>query len=256
MKPFFDPTVRITPSVVNGRLVYDSFGLIQFRMGFWVEGREVDHLTVVSGQASNQVLQLCSERVAGSGSPIGEGCYTLGDPDATRRINWASGKVGDYGASFKSGLGPVWVGIHIAAGFRSTSYDLGIHPDWNQDDGYPGTNGCLGIPCPARNLVGVQRVVGMFSSYDLAFMVVDLGLGTVPTPPGQVQLPAPPSLYRAKLFARPGAIKAYRNGDLVNALAARLDYHTSQLGVAINGSQIDPSKIESVTLEVAYRAGK
>lgn len=254
---FYRPTVRVTPSVVNGKLVYDSFGLIQFRCGFWVEGREVEHLTIVSGQASNQVLQKCGERVAGSGAPIGEGCYTLGDDDATRRINWASGRVGDYSASFKSGLGPIWIGIHIADGYKSSSYDLGFHGDWNQDDGYPGTNGCMGVPCPARSTTGLKRVASMFAAYDLGFLVVDLGLGTVPKPPGlPAQVEAPPPVYRAKLFARPGAIKAYRNGDLVSALAARLDYHNGLIEVALNGSQIDPSKIESVTLEVAYRAGK
>lgn len=262
MKPselFDKPTMRLTPSIVGGVLVRDVFGLIQFRSALWVGGKELDHLTVVSGQASNQLLQKCSDRIAGSGAPIGEGVYDLGDPDATRRVNWASGKVGDYGASFKAGLGPIWIGIHAAKGYKSTTYDLGQHADWNQDEGYPGTNGCMGVPTPGHDLTGLKRLAGWYAAHDIAQMVVDLGLGTVPRPTLAMAQPAPPApaIHRAKLYARPGVIRGYRDEAETLALSARVDFHDGRLGVALNGEQLDASKIESLTLELAYKkAGK
>lgn len=257
MKPFEDPTIRLTPSIVSGEPVKDAFGLVQFRLALWVAGVEKDHLTVVSGQAANQSLLKCRDRVAGSGAPVGEGVYDLGDPDAKRRINWA-GAVGDYSRSHAAGLGPIWIGIHQTPEYPSTTFDLGLHADWNQDEGFPGTLGCTGIPTPGHTLRGLQKVVGWFTSYDIARYVVDLGFGTVPHPPiGQAQpLPKPPALTWAKLYARPGKTQAFLGGADAKALAARVDFHDGKLGIAVNGEQLDYSTIESLKLEVAYKAGK
>jgi hypothetical protein len=65
-----------------------------------------------------------------------------------------------------------------------------------------------------------------------------------------------PTIHRVKLYAKPGKCVAYRDGVSQDALAARLDYHSGKLGLAINGVQLPLDMIESVNIEVAYKAGK
>jgi hypothetical protein len=51
-----------------------------------------------------------------------------------------------------------------------------------------------------------------------------------------------------------GRLAAYRNGDPAKTLRARIELDSGVLGVTINGVQFPPDQIESVRLEVAYRA--
>lgn len=259
MKLFSEPTLRLTPSWADEKrtqLVRDRHGLIAFRLALWVEGKEVDHMPVVSGQASNQVLLRCTNRVPGCAAPIGEGCYKLGDPDAIQRINWASGRPGDYSASFKAGLGPIWVGIHPAPGYPCSTSDFGLHADWNADGGYPGTLGCTGIPTPAKSLTRLKQLASWFAEHSPADYVVDHGFGTVPHPQAKVdgRPVAVEVLHRDKLFFNDGRLTVYRNGDPAKTLKARIEVDSGVLGVTINGVQFPPDQIEFVRLEVAYKA--
>ena len=181
MKLFQDATLRLTPGQA-----LNSEGLMLFRLALWVGGQEVDHLTAVSGQPTNQALLTCTARAAGCQAPIGEGVYRLGDADAVRRVNWASGRPGDFSGSFPvrgDGLGPIWIGIHPTPEYPCDTTDYGIHPDWNES-GSPGTLGCTGIQGETgpRDLGRLKRLVSWFDHNDIANYVVDHGRGTVPRP--------------------------------------------------------------------------
>lgn len=80
----------------------------------------------------------------------------------------------------------------------------------------------------------------------------DWGLGTINRP----KVAAEPELHRVKLYAKPGKCVAYRDGVSQEALSARLDFHSGKLGLAINGSQLPLDQIVTVSIEVAYVAGK
>lgn len=86
-------------------------GLIVFRLAVWEGKKELDHTWAVSGQPGRQNLRLARQRHPGSMEPLGEGIYSLGDPDAIRKVNWASGIPGQYSGTFGPGLGPCWVAI-------------------------------------------------------------------------------------------------------------------------------------------------
>jgi len=256
MKLFTDPTLRLTPSWADAKrtqLVRDGYGLIAFRLALWVGGKEVDHMAVVSGQAYNQALMTCTERQPGCAAPVGEGVYALGDPDATRRINWASGVVGNYGASFRAGLGPIWTGIHATAEYPCSTSDFGFHADWNADEGMPGTLGCTGLPTPGKSLVALKQYASWQAQYDVSRYVVDHGMGTVPRPSATVDGKATPVevlpvKHWTKLFANGGKIAALRDGVEQQALTVRLDYHHDKLGVAVNGVQLPADQVASLQL--------
>lgn len=187
-----NPFLRLVPTFnEDGSLRYNSQDLIRFNLQLWDTGKLVDKAAVVSGQPSKrQILNRARDRRPGSMQPIGEAVYRLGDPDATRGVNWASGKVGDYSGSFGPGLGPVWVGIHPVAGnvYGLKSFDLGLHEDENEyyrqnPELYsPGTSGCVGVQhrVPGDNTRLVD-VVTWFQEYTLKYLLVDMGFGTVPT---------------------------------------------------------------------------
>jgi hypothetical protein len=122
-----------------------------------------------------------------------------------------------------------------------------LHLDANRSYA-PGSAGCV---CPV-DLAGLQTVVSWWAAGTPDRLEVDWGLGTVarPTVTGEEQI------HRVKLYAKPGKCVAYRDGVSQDALAARLDYHSGKLGLAINGVQLPLDMIESVNIEVAYKAGK
>lgn len=169
--------LRLTPGQSQ-----TASGLLIFRLGLWVDGKEADHTWAVSGQPGRQTLRKGRDRWPGSMEPIGEGVYDLGDSDAKNRVNWASGQEGNFAGSFGSALGPAWIGIHPRPGQGIRSYDFGIHADANQDWS-PGTSGCVGIQEDTPgSLARLKRVVGWFSAYDVSKLEVDHGFGTVPKP--------------------------------------------------------------------------
>lgn len=179
--------LRVTPGGSQ-----TSAGLHVLRLALWTPRTasaapvERDHTWAVSGQPGRQVFRLAKERWPGSMEPIGEGVYQLGDPDARKRVNWASGRAGDYSGTFGSGLGPAWVGIHALPGnpYGLLSWDLGLHADDNQAWS-PGTSGCLGIQednPPARDFRRLRQVMSWFEAWDVSRLQVDWGLGTVGKP--------------------------------------------------------------------------
>jgi hypothetical protein len=258
VKLYEKPTLRLTPTRdAKGNLVYNEHGLIVFRLGLWVGGREIGKIPAVSGQAYNQALLTCRERESGNGGPLGEGVYNLGDSDShpTRRINWAGG-VGNYQASHKPGLGPLWVGIHAHPDYPGNAVALGLHADWNRDAGAPGTIGCVGIDSVPGDVADLKTVAAWFSQYDIAHLVVDYGLGTVPRPATAEPEPKPKPARTAwtKLYANGGRLQAFSGSDEPQAaLKVRLDYHSNRLGLAINDKQIPPELVESVRVEIAIR---
>ena len=64
------------------------------------------------------------------------------------------------------------------------------------------------------------------------------------------------TIHRAKIYAKPGSCVAYRDGVSQKALTARVDYQSGKLSLAINGMVLPLDTIESVSLEVAYKAKK
>lgn len=200
-----DPTWRMTPSRDSrGVLIRDSVGLILFRLGLWVGGVEIAYFPVVSGQPAHQRLLTCDERPESDGSPLGEAEYDMGDSDAhdSFEINWAGGH-GNYSKVYSGGLGPFWVGLHLRKGYNGLLDDAGIHCDWNEDEGAPGTLACVGIQGEesARDLDRAQEFVELQERYHARVLVVDHGLGTVPKPqPKKVQ---PVSGHVYKGFGKP-----------------------------------------------------
>ena len=219
---------RGTPGQVN------TEGIEPLRLALWVEGKETDHILAYSGAPGAQNFRTLDNERRGLLEPIPEGVYREVGP-----LEWA-GAIGNYQASWSSSLGPVVAQLY---GERA----IMLHLDANRSYA-PGSAGCV---CPI-DMVGLKAVVSWWAGGLPDRLEVDWGLGTVgrPTVAGEEQI------HRVKLYAKPPKCVAYRDGVSQDALAARLDFHGGKLGLAINGVQLPISQIESVTVEVAYRAGK
>ena len=87
---------------------------------------------------------------------------------------------------------------------------------------------------------------------------VDYGLGSVGKPiPARPVVASEPEVHRVKVSKPAGAAPViYRDGLTQQAISARLDVHDGKLGLAINGAQLPTDQIISVSIEVAYKAGK
>lgn len=206
-------------------------GLELLRMALWDNGREIESISAISGAPGRQNFRTLAGEVRGAFEPCPEGrYYSIGG------LEWAGGP-GNYQASWSAALGPVVVEIY---GERAIMLHL--------DGGAIGSAGCL---CPI-NMAGLKTVVAWWTEGRPEWLECDWGLGTVPRPTvsGEEQI------HRVKLYAKPGKCVAYRDGVSQDALAARLDYHGGKLGLAINGVQLPLDTIESVNIEVAYKAGK
>lgn len=220
---------RGTPGQVNGE------GLEPLRMALWVDGKEADHVLAYSGAPGAQTFRTLANERRGVLEPCPEGIYReIGG------LEWAGG-AGNYQASWSPSLGPVVVQIY---GERA----IMLHLDANRSYA-PGSAGCL---CPV-DLAGLKKVVGWWQLGSRPEWVeCDWGLGTVNRP----KVASEPETHRVKLYAKPGKCVAYRDGVSQDALSARLDFHSGKLGLAINGSQLPMDQIMTVSIEVAYRAGK
>jgi hypothetical protein len=176
--------LRLTPSLdSSGNLVKEN-GLIQFRLGLWVNNTELDKLTVNSGAAGVQTLRKFTDpnSLPGSLEPIPEGEYRVG-PYEFARAN-------DYAASWGPGLGPVWFDLKpLSQGLRS---DFGIHLDANRDYA-PGSAGCV----VTANLTGLRKIIEWQKAHGFSKLVVDHGLGSVSKP--KPVAPAKPSNFPVKI---------------------------------------------------------
>ncbi|TXH11955.1 MAG: hypothetical protein E6R03_13845 [Hyphomicrobiaceae bacterium] len=242
--------LRLTRSFVkNGQ------GLELLRLALWKDGTETDHVTVVSGGPGRQNFRLGKDSQPGTREPIPEGRYKL------TGTYWVNGE-GRYTGSWGPGLGPVVIDIVNGAGNTTKRAELRIHQDENEDEA-PGTSGCIGTqgedsPADYRRL---KKVIGWVDEFKITDLEVDYFLGTFPKVetdkhPEAPKVSAEPDLHRVKLYAKPGKCVAYRDGVSQDALSARLDFHSGKLGLAINGSQLPMDQIQTVSIEVAYKAGK
>lgn len=209
-------------------------GVEPLRMALWVDGKEDDHVLAYSGAPGAQNFRTLANERRGVLEPIPEGSY-----HEIGALEWAGGP-GNYQTYWSSALGPVVAQIY---GERA----IMMHLDANRSYS-PGSAGCL---CPV-DLVSLKKVVAWWTEGKPERVEVDWGLGTISRP----KVSSEPQTHRVKLYAKPGKCVAYRDGVSQDALSARLDYHSGKLGLAINGSQLPLDQIVTVTIEVAYKAGK
>lgn len=215
---------RGTPGQVNGE------GVEPLRLALWDGGKEVDHLTAYSGAPGAQNFRTLAQELRGVLEPIPEGTYKqLGD------LEWAGG-VGNYSKYWSAALGPVVATLY---GDRA----ILLHLDANRSYS-PGSAGCV---CPI-DMEGLQKAVGWWRAGVPAYLEVDWGLGTVKKPVGNVS-----SLRKVKLYKTGKKTHSYKNGLDNLPLGLKFDYHDKKIGVALDGHQLDPEKIESVEVVVIYR---
>lgn len=129
------------------------------------QGRVLDLLKVISGAPGAQRFKLPADSDAGSGEPIPQGRYAIGD------IDWANGK-DNYDASHGEGLGPVWVPL-----IKKQQDDrdaFGMHGDWNwiTQGRAPGSAGCV----VTSTLSELKQLVSLLRKHDPRELVVYWGL--------------------------------------------------------------------------------
>jgi lysozyme len=132
------------------------------------QGHVLDSLKVISGNAANQRFNLPKDSDQGSGEPIPQGRYEIGD------IDWAGGR-DNYNAAHPisgNGLGPVWVPLKKLQPDDRDAF--GMHADWNWlTEGHsPGSSGCV---CPT-SLDDLKELVRLLRKYDPRELVVYWGL--------------------------------------------------------------------------------
>lgn len=233
----------------------NSQGLELLRLALWVKGEEVAHVTTVSGGPGRQNFRLGKDSQPGSREPIPEGRYKL------TGVYWAGG-AGNFSASWGPGLGAVVIDIVNAPGNNTKRAELRIHQDENEDDA-PGTSGCLGTQGETgpQDYGRMKKVLKWLDDYDVEDLEVDYNLGTIEKPEAEPK-PRPvvktePEVHRVKISKPAGAAPiVYRDGVTQPAISARLDVHDNKLGLALNGVQLPAEQIVSVSIEVAYKAGK
>lgn len=151
----------------------DSEGLIPLRMALWQKGKELDHVTVVSGQPNRQNFRIATESHPGSMEPIPEGHYKVSGPF------WANG-AGNFNDDWAPGLGPVVFDINNAPGNATLRAELRIHQDSNEEIS-PGTAGCLGVQGEKgeRDFSKLKLIMKWFSDYKIVDLEIDYGLGSI-----------------------------------------------------------------------------
>lgn len=197
--------LRLTPSYGDKKKLVTEDGLIQFRLGLWVDGVELDHLTVNSGGSGRQTqsnLKLYGDAASlpGSFEPIPEGYYGLGSYEFQR--------ANDYGGNWGTGLGPVWFQITPKGSGRRS--DFGIHLDSNRSYA-PGSAGCV----VARNLDDLKTIVEWSKKYNPSKLTVDYGLGSVSKPQTTAK-PTPPSPPVSAISVTPFKIYVNDNGFVLD----------------------------------------
>jgi len=132
------------------------------------DGKEVDSIPCYSGAPGKQNFRVASVSISGSYEPVPEGYYKLGP------LEWKGG-VGNYGASWGNGLGPVWMDILPEEGMKTERSSLGFHLDENVDYS-PGSAGC----CIFKNEEELKRFVSWFDDPRCSpkRLIVDYGYGT------------------------------------------------------------------------------
>lgn len=208
--------LRLTPSRDAKGNLYLENGLIAFRLGLWVNGKEIDSVQVNSGGLGRQdeinlKTYLSTNSLAGSMEPIPEYRYKLGGPEFA--------VPNSYTGSWGAGLGPVWFSIIPSPGGGNRS-EFGIHLDENRSYA-PGSAGCVVAP----TVSALKKIVDWHSKYSFKELVVDHGLGTV-SKPEVADKPAKAKENKFKYFSNqsgttlvvyetlePGEYTLYSEGD-------------------------------------------
>ncbi|MEP0919776.1 hypothetical protein NC981_23400 [Leptolyngbya sp. DQ-M1] len=155
-----------------------------------MEGSKVlDRVNAVSGAPGSQAFRLPADSLAGSGEPLPEGYWDLGEPEPRPRrrsgvpvqlIEFASSTLDDFSRDWPAngdGLGPVWVSLYCHS--WTARRFIGIHVD-NNSSFAPGTDGCIGIVNDA-GLKSLRKFTSWFKDRTLAphLAIVDWGLGSL-----------------------------------------------------------------------------
>jgi lysozyme len=134
------------------------------------KGRVLEKMDVVSGVPSGQEFRTVDDPLsfAGNLEPIPQARYIIGD------IDFAGGARSDDfvtpHAHPNNGIGPVFVPL-IKTQIDDRD-DFGFHMDWNKDDGFPGSAGCVCVETEDD----LRRLVALLRLYDPRDLFVDWGI--------------------------------------------------------------------------------
>jgi lysozyme len=134
------------------------------------QGSILDSLKVISGAPASQQFNLPQNSKEGSGEPIPQGRFMIGD------IDWASGS-DNYEAAHPiagNGLGPVWVPLIKPETMKTGRDAFGMHSDWNwiKEGHSPGSAGCV---CPT-SMDDLKELIRLLRKHDPRVLVVYWGL--------------------------------------------------------------------------------
>jgi lysozyme len=149
----------------------DNRGLEVLRLQRFRNGLPMGSLDVVSGIAGRQSFRKANASRTGSLEPLPEGLWGIGG------IEWASGKVDDYAASWGPGLGAVWVQLSYQGPGTTEREAIGIHLDANAAAS-PGSAGCVTF----NKVADLKTLVSWLRADNPRELYVDWGLGTCPAP--------------------------------------------------------------------------
>jgi lysozyme len=166
-----------------------SDGLYLLEVRLMDGGTILDRVNAVSGAPGAQAFRLPAESPAGSGEPLPEGYWDLGEPEPRPRkrsgtpnplIEFASGVGGNLSKDWPAdgdGLGPVWVSMYCHS-WTAREF-IGFHVD-NNSSFAPGTDGCVGIVNDS-GLKSLKKFLNWFEDPVLApyLAIVDWELGSV-----------------------------------------------------------------------------
>lgn len=173
--------------VKTGTRRSDGLYLLEVRL---MDGSSIlDKVNAVSGAPGAQAFRLPAASPAGSGEPLPEGYWDLGEPEPRPRkrfgspnplVEFAGGVTNNFSANWPiagDGLGPVWVAMYCHSWTARRA--IGFHVD-NNASFAPGTDGCVGIVYDS-GLKSLKKFGSWFSDSRLAphLAIVDWGLGTV-----------------------------------------------------------------------------
>lgn len=223
-------------------------GLQKLALDRYLDGKHQGRLMVASGQPWAQNFRVAEEAQEGSYEPIPEGEYVI------TAVQWAGGR-GNYAASWKPGIGPVWVALPKAPGTVSPRGDFGFHLDHNYATA-PGSAGCpVALTIPDLQVL-VSWLDGAPADKRPERLFVSWGLGVVNAPHVTGKAPKrDDELERLKVFSHKGGMKLLHKrgrGDAAEVPATQLEVfsHGGKLGVKLNGQAVD---VEALTVDLAYR---
>jgi hypothetical protein len=165
------PKVKVKPRLVLTRTgKRDQHGLEILQLQRFNDGVPMGVLTAYSGGPRNQVFRRGVDSRRGSGEPLPEGLWSIGD------IDWKAGK-DNYSASWGPGLGAAWVPIEYQAPGDTERSAIGFHLDENVISA-PGSDGCVVF----RTKADLASFIAWLRSDNPRQLYVDWGLGSCPKP--------------------------------------------------------------------------